>query len=253
LLTRKDIATSLTHKLVLHHEPETAIPISYRSINKVVIGPRCLDDALYGTLLETERRQVFFATCLESITSSESSAAVVYVDIQLNVRMKLDRVLLERLGSTRPIIYSFFDVLFQRTIKYLQLAYSFQAVVHFAVGYGTIQDLFCQRIAFGLEQCLANEFSMVPAGRIFLCDIPSLILTQEEYASSQDVDETAISKLCGLMSGCWPYEVLSPNDNRLEFLKSRVKLVHSGFRPSLADMLDLSLRSVNGNLMSGVC
>jgi len=63
-----------------------------------------------------------------------------------------------------------------------------------------------------------------------------MLPTLDVLQSTEAVEDIALIKLCKFIK-VWPDLSGSPYKSKLEFLKSRVKLVKPGFRPSLADLI----------------
>ena len=154
--------------------------------------------------------------------------------------------------SLYPISYEIFELPvcnygFKPWFKPLWVSFCLRAVIHFSSLYWSGQgDL--RRLPddipkiFALELLDAFQRSTagypVATGRFYLRDIPRLILTPQEFASTGDAKEATMRKL---------YEKLKPklsDETRLswEEFNAMVKLVEPGFRPSAADLTEGRMR-----------
>jgi len=99
------------------------------------------------------------------------------------------------------------------------------------------QNSVAQLLARRLDGCFEEEDVDAPAGQVFLCDtiIPYILSPLEEVHTTETIENTALIKICKFIT-VWPDLSKSPYKSKLDFLKSRVKLVKPGFRPSLDDL-----------------
>jgi hypothetical protein len=115
-----------------------------------------------------------------------------------------------------------------------------QAVVHFEDDPPFPPDEYASELAYQLESCFEEDKCDVPAGQLYLCGVPQIVLTPNEINLARNVNEAAMIKLCHLICpDSWPSQIGLSHEKRLAFLKSRVKLVESRFRPTLADMTEI--------------
>jgi hypothetical protein len=119
--------------------------------------------------------------------------------------------------------------------KALYAAYDLQCVVHLRAGWISTPERRSQLLASHINECFEEEDLDAPTGQLFLCDIPSSFLNSQELASAADPNEAAINKICDLVS-VYPDLTGSIYKTKLDFFKSRIKLVKSGFKPSLTDL-----------------
>ena len=244
-LTRKDFATTFTRELVFDFEPETAIPKSYRAVEEVVFGPVCMIIACYlrgdqeQRSAQTERVASMFAKCFAAIASTEPTASVLQVKMYMVPRIEYSilRSRFPRLGAAIPIIFEFFDVSINWVSNALKLAYEMRAVVHFDQDGFVSRDEMAKELANQISAILLNGNTSMLAGQVYLCDVPQLVLRPDELDSADDVNEVAIVKICGLLAREYWGDGIMTSTKRLEFLKSRVKLVKAGFRPTLPQIM----------------
>jgi hypothetical protein len=78
-------------------------------------------------------------------------------------------------------------------------------------------------------------------GQLYLCDIPHLVLSPDELSTAVNIEETALLKLYNSINE----DLLSPVTSWKTF-KSKIRLVKSGFRPSMSDLVE-GRRSVQPN------
>jgi len=110
--------------------------------------------------------------------------------------------------------------------------------VHFDIGDAKLisQEALLDALGWQLGKSLLIEKD---SGPFFLCGIPQIVMSAKELDSATNIDEAAMLKLYNLVSATrlsWPSQAGSSKGKRLEFLKSRVKMVKAGFRPSPVDM-----------------
>jgi hypothetical protein len=246
-LTRKDLATTFTRKLVFDVEPETAIPQSYRAVEEVVFGSACMIIACYlrgdqeEKIAQAERVSSMFSKCFAAIASTGTTASVLHVKMHMVPRIEYSilRYRFPRLSAAIPIIFEFFDVSLNWVSNPLKLAYEIRAVVHFDQDNFVSRDEMVKELAGQISEILRDGKLSMLASQVYLCDVPQLVLRPDELNSADDTNEAAMVKICSLIDDeYWPDQVTTPT-KRLEFLKSRVKLVESGFRPTLADMIEI--------------
>lgn len=225
-----------------------AIVESYRAVQEVVIGPQLLIDARRSDLLyaqdcsEEKRLCSIWRKCLDVVTSAESSAASLHIEVHLTSRLNYDIVGSQfRLtcSAVRPT-WEFFGASITYGTDVFDFAPWLRAVVHFDIGDAKLisQEALLDALGWQLGKSLLIKKD---SGPFFLCGIPQIVMSAKELDSATNIDEAAMLKLYNLVSATclsWPNQVGSSQEDRLEFLKSRVKLVKAGFRPSPADMVD---------------
>jgi hypothetical protein len=131
-------------------------------------------------------------------------------------------ILLDRCA---PITYGFFDMPLDldASLK-LQTAYALWGIVEFIQPDGDQLGQHTDTLGCLLSQCLRSE--TVAPGRLFLCDVPRLVLTVEEFAKAgENAKEIALVKIYE----AWPTTHLQP---KWEVFNMRVKLVDEGYRRS---------------------
>jgi len=183
--------------------------------------------------------------CLKVVTSSNSLAESLHISLLKDrlIRYEYDDLgtALAALETAVPCTYEFFDLRAWSTLDQLYMAYNLQGIVHFSFRYpptpSVCQDHLAHGLAIHLDGCFEEEDISSPAGQVFICDtiIPYMLSELEKLHSTEDVEDTALIKLCKFITA-WPGLSGSAYKSKLELLKSRVKLVKPGFRPSLADL-----------------
>ena len=244
--TRKDLATSHTSKLVFYNVPELEIPRSYRAVNQVEIRRRCLDRSYmyhdhataFAAAGYMERR---LQRCLKIVTSSKSSADSVHVLVYDSALHQTEWENLGRLltqfESAIPCTFEFFDLCLYddyRRSTPLQAAYEVQAVVHFETNTAFWPYSLYRSLALSIDNIFNNEDKEAPVGQLFLCDLRHARSRPEDFDRAHDSNEAGLITLCNCIT-VWPDLSGSQYETKLDFLKSRIKLVEPGFRPSLAD------------------
>lgn len=150
--------------------------------------------------------------------------------------------------SLDPITYEIFNLpvfnyKFQPHFKPLWVVFCLRVVVHFSFRYLTGPGCWGKTPrqiteALGSEMLDAFQRSTavypVATGRLYLCDVPKLVLTPQEYAAAIDINEIALRKLYDKLDGK-PYDQKRPS---WKDFNTMVKLVESGFRPSLAELTE---------------
>jgi len=244
--TRKDIATSHTRKLVIGQVPELGIPRSYLTVNAVKFAARCLlpykYHGGYRKLIATEWMERQLQKVLRAITSSNSSADSLHITVYDEQSHRAPWEILGRLlmhfESAIPCTFEFFDFdLFHNhgSGTALHTAYELQAVVHIGPEAAFLPAPPSGLLALSIDNLFEDEDMETPVGQFFLCGLPRAILTPTEFASAHDTNEAALIKLCRRIT-VWPNLSGSQYETKLDFLKSRIKLVEPGFRPSMADL-----------------
>jgi len=231
--------------------PEHAFSKYYRLVNEVVFGFQCLRAAQQYPLSSEDRRirvdrlVCDLEKCLNVVTSSNSLAESLHINMHRDRRIPYEYddlgAILGSLDTAIPCQYEFFDFRVSSSSKQLYMAYNLQGIVHyffiFTPNPSNIQFQVAQLLARQLDGCFEEEDINSPAGQIFLCDtiVPYIISTLEELRTIETIEDTALIKICKFIT-VWPDLSKSPYKSKLDFLKSRVKLVKPGFRPSLADL-----------------
>jgi hypothetical protein len=251
--TRKDIATSHTHKLVIRDIPELAIPRSYQAVKEVEIHAHSLNwpfelDGNEEAAKCTEWMEDQVRKCLKSITSPNSSADSLHVKLYNDPEYKREYEvlgrLLEQFESAVPVTFEFFGFDFlvdysmivdQDMICPLHMAYELQAVVNFEIGGASHPSSVAKCLSMAIGECFENEDIDSPVGQVYMCGLPPLILEPNQLVSAHDINEAALIKLYKLVT-VWPNLRGSQYKTNLDFFRSRIKLVEPGFRPSLADL-----------------
>jgi len=242
--TRKDIATSHTRKLVFQDIPELAISRAYRGVEEVEILSHCMGPselpAHNGPIGYTEWMEGRFQRCLNAITSSNSSEKFLHVKVHESYEIDHEWEILGRLLTQSTSAISCTFELCSILVDYdlddaLYMAYESQAVVHLDRELACVPETVAGFMALSINGCFEDENTMEPLGQLFLCGLPRLVLDPSELAAASDINEAALVKLCKYVT-VWPNLAGSPYKTKLEFFRSRIKLVEPGFRPSLADL-----------------
>jgi len=180
--------------------------------------------------------------CLKVLTSSSSSSnslhIIVYEEPHHRTRWEILRRLLTQFESAIPCTFEFFGLAsyYNQEISIpLEIAYELQAVVHISSEPSFTHFPIRGRLAMSIDNIFGDEDVAAPVGQLFLCVLPRAVLTRWELASAHDTNEAALIKLSECVT-VWPDLSGSPYETKLDFLKSRIKLVEPGFRPSLADL-----------------
>jgi hypothetical protein len=239
--TRKDIATSFTRKIIFDEIPNLPLSHSYRALEELVIvrlsdsNPEPYVPTPYEKNLWVESR---FEQCLKVVAPSIGAIKSLYVKLYIRALTKYphDRInaLFYCFDSVIPCIYEISDIGVADSDAFYA-AYDLQCVVHLKGGWRETPECRAKHIASHINECFEEEDLDTPTGQLFLCDIPSYVLDPQELASADDLDEAAINKICDLVS-VYPDLTGSIYKTKLDFFRSRIKLVKSGFKPSLSDL-----------------
>jgi hypothetical protein len=257
--TQKDIATSSTRKIIFEEIPDLPISHSYHALNELVIGylPMSYSEPCRGRFYQDgwwlESR---FEECLNAVAPSFESISSLHVKLCIEYSEDATHdeliALFHCFETAIPCTYEATNVDYDDAMT-IYTAYDMQCVIHLTDGFGMFPKQRVRRIAplangFGMfpehkasriakhiDQCFDEEDLATPNGQLFICDIPSFVLNTQELASAVDVNEAAIIKICNLVS-VFPNLDGSIYKTKLDFFKSRIKLVKSGFKPSLADL-----------------
>ena len=140
------------------------------------------------------------------------------------------------------ITYEFFNLPIHRhRAETLSMALWLRSVVHFSDSW--ISRASCssnlETIIEHIGPQLSDALSMgtisrpVASGRLYLCGIPELVLTPQELDSAIDIEDAALCRLYSMLRPLYNQTKPSWKD-----FTTRVKLVKSGFRPSIADLTE---------------
>ena len=235
--TRKDIATSFTRKLIFACMPDVPISQSYRAFNEVVIDREYpvepWPEETFDHFLWFESR---FKRYLKIIGPTISLIDSLHVDLHTSFPYRgfQERVhaLYQCFESAIQCTYGVTGILWYNPSD-MSIAYDLQCVVN--LGQSTSgPEHSAGYIASYISDCFEDEDLDTPTGQLFICDLPPVVLNLQELASA-DVDETAMVKICDLVS-FYPDLTGSIYKTKLDFFRSRIKLVKSGFKPTLADL-----------------
>lgn len=188
---------------------------------------------------QSDRLEALFSKCLKVITLSSTAKTL---HIVMNMPHVIDYDLLRKLlSSLEPATHCTFEISGIPTsdIGALRVAYVMQALVEFSYDRALRgnPDLLAANIARQLEECFKHENANNPVGRVFLLHVPWLVLAgPDRRLNTLEANEAAMIKLASLIT-VWPDISESPYKTNLEFLRSRVKLVEWGFKPSLVDII----------------
>lgn len=240
--TRKDIATSYTRKLVFDELPDLAISHAYRDFDEVVFSVRCLHLLYpYRPDLSCACEQYWWMeSSVKKWTELIISPTSPIGPLHVHLCVEPYRYIHENVITLFHLFDSYFHCTYELSLhwiddhKTMYIAYEMQCVVNFKETQWHSTN--ARYIAHLINECFEEEGTAAPAGQLFLCDFPRLILTPEEFAPAADNrEETAIIKIHDLIT-VWPDLSNSVYNTKLDFLKSRVKLVKSDFKPSLTDL-----------------
>ena len=180
------------------------------------------------------------------VTSSNSLAESLHIVLRRdrNISHEYDDfgTVLGSMETAIPCTYEFFDLRVWSGSAQLYMAYNLQGIVHYYFFhyppyFSNLRSSVAQALARQLDGCFEEEDVDAPAGQVFLCDtiIPYILSPFEELRTIETIEDTALIKICKFIT-VWPDLSKSPYKSKLDFLKSRVKLVKPGFRPSLAEL-----------------
>ena len=223
-------------------------------MKEVDIGPECLLAARRYLHSSQDRRvrvdllKSHLKKCLDVVTSPRSLAEALHISLCRERRTSYEYddlgIILASLESAVPFTHEFFNFRLRANTKQLYMAYALQGVVHYSFNFppnlSIHQDRNSKTLASLLDGCFEEEDLNSPAGQTFFCDtiIPAILSTLEELHSTETIEDTALIKICKFIT-VWPDLSKSPYKSKLEFLRSRVKLVKPGFRLSLADLFPM--------------
>jgi hypothetical protein len=248
-----------TRSLVLDSLPTVSITSYYQyvitsSVLDVVITPRCLTEANNHTRRLPDIHTSLATLALRHLTTTTTPLlTITTTPLHVTVRVKAESAYqqLRQLVNiqsvinnsfTIPITYEIFDMPIRSDLhQALAIAFAMRAVVHFADHHSPMgPDDLAYAISNSLLDCfkIVNQSVPVTPGQLHLCDIPVIVLSPEELATSSDPKEVALRKLFDNLDFC-PLPGHSPGPQYLKptrgTFKARVKLVESGFRPGMSD------------------
>jgi len=197
--TRKDIATTFTHRLIFACMPDVPIPQSYRAIEDVVIHRQDMEEPWFQKpadhFLWMESR---FNRYLKVIAPSMSFIDSLHLKPRTEspCRRTHDSInaLYQCIESAIRCTYEVTDAPWHDSTD-ICAAYDLQCVLTFH-DYRISQKHKVSYIASFISECFEEEDPDTPTGQLFLCDVPSLVLNPQELASGADLDEAAINKIC---------------------------------------------------------
>jgi hypothetical protein len=130
-------------------------------------------------------------------------------------------------SQTMPgtITYEICDLPLPQARWYLWKAFDLQAVVHLDID-SRSRDEILPDLKDAMLDCFTGLNN--PAGQLFLCGIPALVLSPEELSPSLNINEDALLKVFNSMQ-----EQERP---KWEVFTAKVHLVEPGFRPSAHDL-----------------
>jgi hypothetical protein len=232
---------SFTRKLVLDNPLTVSLACYYHyvatgGLSEVVVTPRCL-----AVAMKQNRRYPDLHTFLASLAIRHPTTTPLHVAVHVEGVLALQQLCLLSNSFNIPIIYEIFDMppgtdLWQHLAK----AYAMRAVVHFAHPSRASPDDIAAAIGDQLLDCfrIASGRTIIHPGQLYLCDMPRLVLCPAELATASDPNEAALLKLFDNLV----VRQLPGAERRLpqlkptwETFKSTVKLVESGFRPSMGE------------------
>jgi hypothetical protein len=248
--TRKDIAASLTRKIILDDDSPKAIMVKgFCFVEEVVVSPQCL--SRYMAAIATPRQRCGemsayrimsggasgLMQCLSTLASSRISSTPLHVTFVMDTTIHpygLMKTLL-REGALATVTFDFLDWPSRNGLWHLGAAYYAGGPVHFAPSL-LEQDSLALDLAVGLERIFRHRGLVSPSSRIYLCNIPKLVLSPKELVAAGDtanhVAKLKIYKLCDFSNAG---SDLTESQRWINF-DAQVKFVEAGFRPSPADV-----------------
>jgi len=148
------------------------------------------------------------------------------------------------------ITYEFFNVAVH-SFRYstLWMAFKLRSIAHLSDswhsyhkvsgdGFETITGLIGSELMDAF--CESSETITRPfiTGRLYLCDIPELILTPQEVNATINIEEAAMRKLYTNLNRPLMGPLLGQTKPSWKDFNTMIKLVKSGFRPSFADLTE---------------
>jgi len=261
--TREDVATTFTRLMIINDLPNTPFPNSFTGVKEVRFGGRCFenqeeeedddryrdlyhdyDDYLYQDTYDPDQVPTLLKDCLLAIAPTSISPYSLQVKFQIGPNHNFDELesLLRQLNPPIPFTYEFYFKKMSHTHHdALQLAYKYGGIVHYeypATYYNP--DTVVQNIAGHLGFLFFGHM----AGRVYLCDVPRLVLTpKEHHAAGDNVNETAKRRIFNnIHFGRDPSISTSLKLARWRVFDDRVKLVDSGSRPSTKTLISVRKR-----------
>lgn len=260
--TRKDVATTFTRVMIINDLPISPFPKSLTGVKEVRFGGRCFENQeeadddryrdpyhdyhgyLYQATYDPDQVPTLLKDCLLAIAPTSISPYSLQVKFQIGPNHNFDELesLLRQLNPPIPFTYEFYFRKMSHTDrKALQLAYKYGGIVHYeysATYYNP--DTVAQNIAGHLGFLFFEHM----AGRVYLCDVPRLVLAPKEHHSAGDnVNETAKRRIFNnIRFGDDPSMSTSLNLARWRVFDNRVKLVEPGFRPSTKTLISVRKR-----------
>jgi hypothetical protein len=246
-LTRKDIALIFARKLVLDNLLTWDLSRFYefhQTVTEVVVTPKCIEEDLQGG--DCPDLYLSLSKLAPKTDTTPPLHVICYVPegkacYGIYQLMKLGAH--DTYHSSDRITYEFFDMPICSDRAPLDVAFSLRAVVHFSSQVSGEPDQNASGISDQLADCFGpiGQDGIYGSGQVCLCGIPDLILSPNEIASAIDVTETALRKLFDNLKHV-PLPGALPDSPyrkpKWEYLKSKVRLVESGFRPTMNDLLE---------------
>jgi hypothetical protein len=218
--------------------------VATQSVSEVVVTPRCLAEAIKHT-----RKLPDIHTSLKLLAIRHIRNCPLHVTVQVEGDSTFQQLcqLVDHQPRTNnsfniPITYDVFDMPTGTDLWHpLAIAFAMRAVVHFADHHSSAgPDDIARAISNQLLDCFKadSRSSFVTPGLLYLCDIPKLVLSPEELATSSNSNEVALLKLFDNLiytplPGALPGSSIPKP--KWETFKSKVELVESGFRPGMSD------------------
>lgn len=234
--TRKDIATGHTRKLIIDIEPESAIPTSYTRVNEVELGPRTFCEPGIHPLGYWD--YPFVKESVENVAPRDVSAPPLHVTARISRDIDMGALgsLLRDIQTPFPFSCEFLEMFIDEDEFALDVAFLLGAVVKYR-DTDLDKEEIIREIAGQLDISFTEEDpAAAPYPYVYLCDIPRLVLSADEIRSSPNFNKAAKVKLFDQIA-VWPDPIEDSPSAQWEFFDSRVRLVESGFRPSMADLM----------------
>jgi hypothetical protein len=221
--TRKDIARTFTRILILEDLPMARFSRSFTKLEEVRLCSGCFKekeeeegnssddpDLENSDSYDPGRAPSLLRNCLLAIAPTSISTAPVHVKFQIEAKYNLQELecLLRQLNPPIPFIYEFYiQKITNSNRTALRLAYEHGGIVHYR-----LNKLFHGSLAWYIANQFDYLFYHEPAGQVYLCDVPTMVLTPEDYqAAGDNANEAAKRKIFNSIS-CFDSSIRDPSD-----------------------------------------
>lgn len=237
--TRKDIATTYTCKLILDTTPLPALELCFGNVTEVEVTSNCITGD-FGILADVHPVN----HCLSALAAKNSSTISLHVTFHASesgfeLFMQLN-CFSNSMAQPGAITYEFFGMPLKEShpMSAMSVACILQAIIHFDTASPAGPGEHATTVGRQLFDCVggSRHGSSELRGRLYLCDIPALIMTTDEIAAADDVDEAAKLKLFDASPLAFPdaLTVTLQVRPRWDDFDSVVHLVKTGFKPAIA-------------------